>query len=109
MRNVVSGILGWGAVIHMLEDRARGGGARPLRIRPRRGGERQSWRPATSSLWITAGWGDSSPPSSAWNLPENRRDRTREHPPGPPPGPAARIQPALQGCQGVTEIITNYR
>jgi chromosome partitioning protein len=54
MGNVVSGV--GGAVVHELTLRARGGGVRPLRIRPRRGGERSSRHPATSSSWTTA-WG----------------------------------------------------
>src|SRR3989442_15552477 len=48
-------ILGlWGAVLHKLTDRARGAGCGPVRIRPRRGGGRSSWHPATSSLGRTA-------------------------------------------------------
>jgi hypothetical protein len=48
------GLMG-GAVLHKLTDRARGAGCGPVRIRPRRGGERSSWSPAPSSLWRTAG------------------------------------------------------
>jgi len=44
-----------GAVLPKLaEDRARGVGCGPVRNRPRRGGERSSWQPATSSLGRTA-------------------------------------------------------
>src|SRR5512139_2368549 len=48
----------WGAVLHKLTLRGGGGGVRPLRDRPRRGGERSLWQPATSSLWRTARGGD---------------------------------------------------
>src|SRR5262249_25279852 len=41
-------------VLHELMLRARGRGVRPLRDRPRRGGGRSSWHPATFSLWRTA-------------------------------------------------------
>ena len=39
----------WGAILRQLTDRAMGVGCGPVRIRPRRGGERSSWPPATSS------------------------------------------------------------
>jgi hypothetical protein len=45
----------WGAVLHMLTDRARGGGVRSRRHWPRRGGERSCMHPATTSRWRTAG------------------------------------------------------
>ena len=44
-----------GVVLHKLTDRARGAGCGPVRIRPRRGGERSWCHPAPSSLWRTAG------------------------------------------------------
>jgi hypothetical protein len=57
VRNVVSGKSVGKEVLHMLTLRAMGGGVRPLRDRPRRGGERSSWQPGPSSMWRTPGWG----------------------------------------------------
>jgi hypothetical protein len=54
-QNAATCMLGlWGAVLRQLTDRARGAGCGPARIRPRRGGERSSWHPATSSWRRTA-------------------------------------------------------
>ncbi len=55
-----------GAVLHKLTDRARGVGCGPVRIRPRRGGERSSWHPAPSSLWRTAGGAAAPPRVGMW-------------------------------------------